>query len=107
MLTRLGYRADAVANGLEVIQALEQRAYDLILMNIVMPKMDGLETTQEICKCLSATKRPKIIAITGYILPNDKERCFEAGMDDYLFKPVTLNELALMLSKYLPERQTT
>ena len=58
MLKRLGYKADAVANGLEVIQALEQRAYNLILMNIVMPKMDGLETTREICKSLPAPKRP-------------------------------------------------
>ena len=58
MLKRLGYRADAVADGQEVIQALEQRAYDLILMNVVMPKMDGLETTREICKSLPAPKRP-------------------------------------------------
>ena len=57
MLKRLGYRADAVANGQEVIRALEQRAYDLILMNIVMPKMDGLETTQEICKMFASYKK--------------------------------------------------
>jgi CheY-like chemotaxis protein len=107
MLKRLGYNADAVVNGLEVLQALEQQAYDLILMNIVMPKMDGFETTREICKCVPAPKRPKIIAITAYILPNDKERCLDAGMDDYLFKPVTLNELAQMLSKYIPQDLAT
>ena len=102
MLKRLGYKADAVANGLEAIRVLKHRTYDLILMNIVMPKMNGFETTREILKILPDQRRPKIIAFTGYIPPDDKERCLDAGMDDYLFKPVTLNELASMLSKYMP-----
>ena len=94
MLKRLGYEADAVTNGLDVIQALEQRAYDLILMNIVMPGMDGLETTQEIRRTKSNPKRPWIIAITAYILPDGRKRCLDAGMDDYIVKPVKLGELA-------------
>ena len=101
MLRRLGYEADAVTNGLDVIRALEQRAYDLILMNIVMPGMDGLETTREIRRKRSNPKAPWIIAITAYILPDGKERCLNAGMDDYIVKPVKLGELAQVLAKYL------
>ena len=65
MLKHLGYSADVVTNGLDVIRVLKHRTYDLILMNIVMPEMDGFETTREICKLLPDTERPKIIAFTG------------------------------------------
>ncbi len=99
MLTKLGYRADAVANGAEVIQALERQNYDLILMDVKMPVMGGIEATKEIRK-LWPNDGPKIVAITAYALHGDKEKCLEAGMDDYIAKPVQKEELALVLEKY-------
>jgi signal transduction histidine kinase len=99
MLKRLGYRPEAVADGKEVLQALEIRPYDLILMDVKMPEMDGLAATRMIRK-LRPGKGPKIVAITAYGLRGDRERCLEAGMDDYISKPVKLNQLAKVVSKY-------
>ncbi len=99
MLKRLGYNADAVNNGLQVLRALEKRMYDLVLMDIVMPKMDGFEAAKEIRKRYPSSKRPIIIALTAYILPNGWERCIEAGMNDYIAKPVRMGELADALGK--------
>ncbi len=97
MLKRLGCNADIVSDGREVIRALEHQTYDLILLNIVMPVMDGFETAKEIRRRYSNPNRPRIVAITAYILPDGKERCLNAGMDDYILKPFTLNELAQVL----------
>jgi CheY-like chemotaxis protein len=72
MLRRLGYEVDTVANGLEVLQALEERVYDLILMDILMPKMDGLAAAEEIRRRWPASRQPKIIAYTAYILPDNE-----------------------------------
>ncbi len=99
MLKRLGYNADAVNNGLQVLKAFENRMYDLVLMDIVMPKMDGFEATKEIRKRYPASRQPKIIALTAYILPDGREKCIEAGMDDYIAKPVRISELADALGK--------
>ncbi len=99
MLKRLGYRADAVANGKEVLQVLEIRPYDLIFMDIRMPEMDGLIASREIRK-LWPNNGPKIVAITAYALEGDREKCLEAGMDDYIAKPVKVNELQAVLMKY-------
>ncbi len=99
MLRRLGYRPEAVADGKEVLQALEIRPYDLIFMDVKMPEMDGLAATRMIRK-LRPGNGPKIVAITAYGLKGDRERCLEAGMDDYIAKPVKLNEVAKMVSKY-------
>ena len=99
MLRRLGYRPEAVADGREVLQALEIRPYDLILMDVKMPEMDGLAATRMIRR-LRPGKGPKIVAITAYGLRGDRERCLEAGMDDYISKPVKLNELAKVVGKY-------
>jgi CheY-like chemotaxis protein len=102
MLRRLGYEADAVCDGIEVLQALEQRHYDLILMNIGMPKMDGITATQEIRARWPVAQQPIIIAITAYLLPDGRDRCLAAGMDDYIVKPVQMGELAKTLSKHWP-----
>jgi len=102
MLKRLGYNADAVNNGLQVLKALEKRMYDLVLMDIVMPKMDGFEATKEIRKRYPSSKKPIIIALTAYILPDGRERCIEAGMNDYMAKPVRMSELADALGKCPP-----
>lgn len=99
MLKRLGYNADAVNNGLQVLKALEKRMYDLVLMDIVMPKMDGFEATKEIRKRYPSSKKPVIIALTAYILPDGRERCIKAGMNDYIAKPVRMSELADALGK--------
>jgi len=102
MLKRLGYHADLASNGLEVLQALERQPYDIILMDLKMPVMDGLEATLEICRRWPSA-RPRIIAITAYALAGDKERCLDAGMDDYISKPVQIEELRSVLGRYNKE----
>ncbi len=98
MLKRMGYRADAVADGREVIEALDRRPYDLVFMDVKMPEMDGLLATQEIRR-LWPTNGPKIIAITAYALDGDMEKCLEAGMDGYIAKPVQKVELVDVLKR--------
>ncbi len=105
MLKRLGYKADAVDNGLQALQALEHQTYDLVLMDIVMPKMDGLEATREIRKL--GQNEPKIIAITAYVFPGSREMCLKAGMNDYIAKPVEIGALAEVLSKYQPSQNSS
>ena len=99
MLKRLGYSADAVANGLEALQALGRQHYDIVLMDVRMPEMDGLEATQIIRKRWPKNGL-KVVAITAYALEGDREKCLDAGMDDYISKPVKLDELAGVLSKF-------
>ncbi len=104
MLKRLGYRADAVADGREVIQALERQDYDLVLMDIKMPEMDGI-TTAQVIRNLRPENGPKIVAITAFALEGDREKCLEAGMDDYIAKPVQMGELAEVLKRCSLEGQ--
>lgn len=92
MLKKLGYRADLAANGQEAIGALKRQHYDLVLMDVKMPVMDGYDATREIRR-LWPKKGPKIIALTAYALAGDREKCLEAGMDGYLAKPVVLGDL--------------
>lgn len=98
MLERLGYRVDVASDGIEVLEALGHQLYDLVLMNIGMPKMDGIEATREIRRRWK--NGLKIIAITAYVLPGIRGKCLEAGMDDYIGKPVKFEELAKVLDKY-------
>ncbi len=98
MIERLGYRADVALNGLEVLRALESKPYDLVLMDIMMPKMDGLEAASSIRK--HCKEWPKIIAITAYLLPDILERCMEVGMDGYLAIPVRMKEMEAMLKHF-------
>jgi len=100
LLTRLGYRADAVSNGLEAVRAAEQRDYDLVFMDVQMPEMDGLAATHEIRTRLPQARQPRIVALTANAVQGDRERCLAAGMDDYLPKPVKLDELHGMVRKY-------
>ncbi|OIP73508.1 MAG: hypothetical protein AUK48_10115 [Oscillatoriales cyanobacterium CG2_30_44_21] len=102
-LEKLGYQADCATNGLEVLQALEHKFYDLILMDIQMPVMDGLEASRqirlrEIAK--SSDKKVKIVAMTANVMSEDREKCILAGMDDFISKPVRIDDLALLLSQY-------
>jgi CheY-like chemotaxis protein/HPt (histidine-containing phosphotransfer) domain-containing protein len=88
MLKRLGYRADAAANGLEVLDALARHRYDVVLMDMHMPEMDGLEATRRIRASLPPDRQPYIIAMTAAAFAEDREQCIEAGMNDFITKPV-------------------
>ncbi|MEH2434200.1 MAG: GAF domain-containing protein [Nostoc sp.] len=103
-LDSLGYKADVVANGKEVLQLLEKIPYDLILMDCQMPILDGLETTKEIHRWQENTfalrRRPVVIAMTANAMKEDQERCLNAGMDDYLTKPVFKEKLAATLEHW-------
>ncbi len=98
MLARLGYKYDAVSSGFEAIQAVSNSHYDLVLMDVVMPEIDGLEATREIRKI--GQNGLKIIAITAYVVPGIREMCLEAGMDDCITKPIRIGDLAEVLKKY-------
>jgi CheY-like chemotaxis protein len=98
MLKKIGYRADLAANGLEVLQALERLPYDVVLMDVQMPEMDGLEATRRIRE-LWPSGGPKVVAITAYAMEGDRERCLGAGMDDYISKPMQIQELARALGR--------
>ena len=102
MLERLGYRVDLAANGLEALQALERQPYDLIFMDVQMPEMDGLEASQQIHKRFPPERIPRIIAMTAHALQGDRERFLAEGMDDYLCKPVQINELIRALKNTEP-----
>jgi len=93
MLGRMGYRADVAANGHEVLAALERQPYDVVLMDVQMPEMDGLEATRRISERWPAGRRPRIIALTAHAMQGDREACEAAGMDDYLSKPVQVKEI--------------
>jgi len=100
ILERMGYRADSAANGLEVLQAIERQPYDLILMDVQMPEMDGLEATRQIVAERPGDDRPRIIAMTANAMQEDREICLAAGMDDYLSKPIQLKELQASLERW-------
>ena len=93
MLNKLGYRADVAANGIEVLQALERRHYDVVLMDVQMPEMDGLKATQAIRQRWPDREQPVIIAMTASALKGDREMCLAAGMDGYISKPVKIEML--------------
>jgi PAS domain S-box-containing protein len=100
MLARLGYRADVVANGLEAIEAVTRQRYDLVLMDVQMPEMDGLEAARRILlKWPQRSDRPWIIALTANAMQGDREACIAAGMDDYVSKPIKTEELAAAMAR--------
>jgi CheY-like chemotaxis protein len=104
LLERLGYKADLAANGLEVLAALRRQDYDVILMDVQMPGMDGLETARRVAAELPPGRRPRIIAITANVLRADREACLAAGMEDYLSKPILLEDLRAALLRAEPVR---
>jgi signal transduction histidine kinase/DNA-binding response OmpR family regulator len=98
LLEKMGYRADVAGNGLEAIQSLERQGYDLILMDVQMPEMDGLAATRQIVSRWPED-RPRIVAMTADAMQGDREKCIEAGMDDYLTKPIRTPELVAAIER--------
>ena len=101
MLEKLGYRADMATNGREVISAFEHKFYDIVMMDVQMPVMDGVEATGILVeKFRNQSKKPVIIALTANALKGEKEKCLDAGMDDYLSKPFQLSDIRDLIAKW-------
>ncbi len=99
LLAQLGYRADVAGNGLEVITALERQTYDIVLMDVQMPELDGLEATRRIRAHWIQPAGPHIIAMTANAMEGDREACLAAGMDDYVSKPIRVHDLLAALQR--------
>ena len=101
-LEKLGFGAEVVGDGLQVLEAVERDTFDVILMDVQMPEMDGLEAARRLCALYSRETRPRIVAMTANAMAGDREICLQAGMDDYLSKPIRLEQLRAALSRCLP-----
>jgi signal transduction histidine kinase/ActR/RegA family two-component response regulator len=97
LLARMGYQADVAANGIEAIDAVERRPYDLVLMDVQMPEMDGLEATRQIVDRMDSARRPWIVAMTANAMEGDREQCIAAGMQGYISKPIRVDEFVAAL----------
>jgi CheY-like chemotaxis protein len=104
LLQQMGYRADLASNGREAIECVVRQTYDVVLMDVQMPEMDGLEASRHITTRWPADQRPRIIAMTANAMQGDREICLAAGMDDYVSKPIRLDELVAALM-CVPARQ--
>jgi len=104
ILTQMGYRADLASNGVEAVESLVRQPYDVVLMDVQMPEMDGLEASRRINAQWPATKRPRIVAMTANAMQGDREMCLAAGMDDYITKPIRVDQLVEALMR-VPARQ--
>jgi signal transduction histidine kinase/CheY-like chemotaxis protein len=104
LLVQMGYRADVASNGLEAIESVERQTYDVVLMDVQMPEMDGLEASRRITGKWQANQRPRIVAMTANAMQGDREMCLEAGMDDYITKPIRVEQLVEALNR-VPARR--
>jgi signal transduction histidine kinase/DNA-binding response OmpR family regulator len=102
MLQKLGYRADLASNGIEAVQCVERQTYDVVLMDVQMPEMDGLEATRALTQRMPPARRPRIVAMTANAMEGDREMCIAAGMDDYVSKPIRPDKLAEALLQVRP-----
>ena len=107
MVKRLGLHADVAGNGVEALDAIDRLPYDLILMDCQMPVMDGFEATRRLRQTHADGPRIPVIAMTANAIRGDRELCLDAGMDDYLPKPVRSSELKAMLRRWLPATTIT
>jgi signal transduction histidine kinase/DNA-binding response OmpR family regulator/HPt (histidine-containing phosphotransfer) domain-containing protein len=105
LLKQLGYQADVASNGLQALEALRRQPYDVVFMDMQMPEMDGLTATRHICQEWSEDTRPRIIAMTANAMQGDREECLEAGMDDYVSKPIRVEALIQALRKCQPTQE--
>ncbi|MGH7946506.1 MAG: response regulator, partial [Opitutaceae bacterium] len=100
MLAKLGFRADVAANGIEAMEAVQRQHYDVLLLDVQMPQIDGLEMARRIHERWPVRRdRPWIIALTANAMQGDRETCLAAGMDDYISKPIKTAELAAALER--------
>jgi signal transduction histidine kinase/DNA-binding response OmpR family regulator len=104
ILGRLGYGADVATNGVEAIAAIRASGYDVVLMDIQMPEMDGREAARRICAAWPRDRRPRLVAMTANAMAGDREQCLAAGMDDYIAKPIRIPELVAALEQVRGER---
>ncbi|WP_040950661.1 response regulator [Gorillibacterium massiliense] len=102
VLERMGHPADYVETGQEVLEALKYNHYDLILMDMLMPVMDGIEATRQIHRDFADGGRPIIIAMTASAMPEDERKCLEAGMDDYISKPFKIETVQSKIEGFFP-----
>ncbi len=102
ILELMGVQVEIAENGKEAVEKHRENSYDLILMDIQMPELDGFEATRQIRKLEGESKHTTIIALTANALAGDREKCLQAGMDDYLSKPIEAKKLEEILCKYLP-----
>ncbi len=98
ILQQMGYRADLASNGVEAVQSVQRQTYDVVLMDVQMPEMDGLEAARQITAKWSPHERPRIVAMTANAMQGDREMCLAAGMDDYLTKPIRVERLVEALN---------
>jgi GAF domain-containing protein/CheY-like chemotaxis protein/anti-sigma regulatory factor (Ser/Thr protein kinase) len=107
LLQQMGYRADLASNGIEAIESIARQTYDVVLMDVQMPEMDGLEASRRIAAKYAADARPRIVAMTANAMQGDREECLAAGMDDYVVKPIRVDALveALMAARNRDEPQ--
>ncbi|UWR22148.1 GAF domain-containing protein [Sulfitobacter sp. S190] len=104
LLEQMGYRADLASNGVEALESVARQTYDVVLMDVQMPEMDGLEAARRL-NALYAEDRPKIVAMTANAMQGDREMCLQAGMDDYIAKPIRVDLLVQALLNTTPKQQ--
>ena len=104
LLQQMGYRADLASNGIEAVESVQRQTYDVVLMDVQMPEMDGLEASRQINARWQPQERPRIIAMTANAMQGDRDMCMAAGMDDYVTKPIRVEQLVEALNQ-VPARQ--
>jgi PAS domain S-box-containing protein len=104
MLRKFGYSPDVAQDGSEAVEMVRQQRYDLVFMDLQMPVMDGLEATRHILAMLPPNRRPRIVAMTANALPTDRQRCLDAGMDDYIAKPILPASVQQLIERWSPQR---
>ena len=98
LLQQMGYRADLASNGVEAVESVARQVYDVVLMDVQMPEMDGLEASRQITTRWQNLERPRIVAMTANAMQGDREACLAAGMDDYITKPIRVDQLVEALN---------
>jgi GAF domain-containing protein/CheY-like chemotaxis protein len=104
ILQQMGYRADLASNGIEAVESVGRQVYDVVLMDVQMPEMDGLDAARQICARWQPHERPRIVAMTANAMQGDRDMCLAAGMDDYLTKPIRVDRLVEALAQAQPRR---
>ncbi len=104
LLLQMGYRPDVAANGIEAVECVARQPYDVVLMDVQMPEMDGLEASRRIVQRWPNGQRPRIVAMTANAMAGDREECLAAGMNDYVTKPIRVDQLIEALNNVTPRK---